>query len=149
MQVNPLQLLTESMWPEGIHIGLIGRMNNHNKKIMYRSTLSCLAAVLLPFSAGVAADEQPTDREILQIQTIASCIDDVYYQGGYEDGDTARIDLIDTMLVLFDLPAYDEEYLYLDVPYDGKLSSELYYQCISGQRDMLDEAADSLGIAAH
>ena len=124
-------------------------MNNHNKKIMYRSTLSCLVAVLLPFSASVAADEQPTDREILQIQTIASCIDDVYYQGGYEDGDTARIDLIDTMLVLFDLPAYDEEYLYLDVPYDGKLSSELYYQCISGQRDMLDEAADSLGIAAH
>ena len=116
---------------------------------MYRSILSCLIAGLLPFSASVAADEQPTDREILQIQTIASCIDDVYYQGGYEDGDTARIDLIDTMLVLFELPAYDEEYLYMDVPYDGKLSSELYYQCISGQRDMLDEAADSLGIAAH
>lgn len=137
------------MWPKGIHIGLMGRMINHYKRIMHRSILSSLFVGLLPFSASAVADEQPTDREILQIQTIASCIDDVYYQGGYEDGDTARIDLIDTMLVLFDLPAYDEEYLYLDVPYDGKLSSELYYQCISGQRDMLDEAADSLGIAAH
>ena len=65
--------------------------------------------------------ERPSDLDVLKIQTVASCVDDVYYQGGYADGDTARIELIDTMLMLLNLPAYDEEYLYLDVTYDGKV----------------------------
>jgi hypothetical protein len=111
--------------------------------------LRSFLSIALVLSSPVFAADRPTDREILQIQSIASCVDDVYYQAGYEEGDANRIDLIDTMLVLFDLPAYDEEYLYIDVPYDGQLSSEVYYQCISGQRDMLDETADSLGIAAN
>ena len=92
--------------------------------------------------------ETPSDLDILKIQAVAGCVDDVYYQGGYSDGDPDRTELIDTMLVLFNLPAFDEEYLYLDVPYDGQISSEVYYQCISGQRDLLDETADSLGISA-
>ena len=51
--------------------------------------------------------------------------------------------------MLLNLPAYDEEYLYLDVTYDGKVSSEVYYQCISGERELLDEAAQSLGVVAN
>lgn len=93
--------------------------------------------------------ETPPDLDILKIQTVASCVDDVYYQGGYADGDASRIELIDTMLMLLNLPAYDEEYLYLDVTYDGKVSSEVYYQCISGERELLDEAAQSLGVVAN
>jgi hypothetical protein len=93
--------------------------------------------------------ERPSDLDVLKIQTVASCVDDVFYQAGYEDGDTSRIELIDTMLMLLNLPAYDEEYLYLDVTYDGKVSSEVYYQCISGERELLDEAAQSLGVVAN
>lgn len=107
--------------------------------------------IIAPFLVShiTFAADRPTDREILQIQTVASCIDDVFYQAGYEEDDVNRIDLIDTMLVLFDLPAYDEEYLYIDVPYEGELSSELYYQCISAERALLEETADSLGIVAN
>jgi hypothetical protein len=93
--------------------------------------------------------ERPSDLDVLKIQTVASCVDDVFYQAGYEDGDASRIELIDTMLMLLNLPAYDEEYLYLDVTYDGKVSSEVYYQCISGERELLDEAAQSLGVVAN
>lgn len=96
-----------------------------------------------------ALAELPSDLDILKIQTVASCVDDVYYQAGYEDGDENRIELIDTMLMLLNLPAYDEEYLYIEVPYDGKVSSEVYYQCISGERELLNEAAESLGVQAN
>lgn len=96
-----------------------------------------------------AVAAQPSDTDILKIQAIAGCVDDVFYAGGYEEGDEDRIQLIDTMLSLFDLPPYDEEYLYVDVEYDGKLSSEVYYQCISGERDLLDETAASFGITPH
>jgi hypothetical protein len=94
-----------------------------------------------------ALAEQPSDLEILKIQTVASCVDDVFYQAGYEDGDENRIELIDTMLMLLNLPAYDEEYLYVEVKYDGKVSSEVYYQCISGERELLNEAAESLDVS--
>lgn len=90
---------------------------------------------------------QPSDLEILKMQTVASCVDDVFYQAGYEDGDENRIELIDTMLMLLNLPAYDEEYLYVEVKYDGKVSSDVYYQCISGERELLNEAAESLGVS--
>ncbi|WP_276785348.1 hypothetical protein [Thalassolituus oleivorans] len=105
--------------------------------------------VLMLLSVGAIAHAQPSDLEILKIQTIASCVDDVFYQGGYEDGDENRIALIDTMLTLLNLPPFDEEYLYLDVEYDGKVSSEVYYQCISADRSLLDETAEALGVAAH
>lgn len=107
-----------------------------------RLLLSIVAFSIAPLTFA----QQPADLDILKIQTVASCVDDVYYQGGYADGDAARIELIDTMLMLLNLPAYDEEYLYLDVQYDGKVSSEVYYQCISGERELLDEAAQSLGV---
>ncbi len=107
-----------------------------------------LMSLLVIISLPAIALEKLTDTEVLKIQAIAGCVDDVYYQGGYEEGDEDRTMLIDTMLSLFELPAYDEEYLYLEVEYDGKLSSEVYYQCISGQREFLEETAASLGIAA-
>ena len=97
-----------------------------------------LMSLLVIISLPAIALEKLTDTEVLKIQAIAGCVDDVYYQGGYEEGDEDRTMLIDTMLSLFELPAYDEEYLYLEVEYDGKLSSEVYYQCISGQREFLE-----------
>jgi hypothetical protein len=109
--------------------------------------LLLLLSSLLFIPAALA--DRPSDLDILKIQTVASCVDDVYYQAGYEEGDGSRIELIDTMLMLLNLPAYDEEYLYLDVTYDGKVSSEVYYQCISGERELLDEAAQSLGVVAN
>ena len=108
-----------------------------------------VSIVLMFLTAGAFANEQPTDTEILKIQAVAGCIDDIFYQAGYEDGDQNRTELIDTMLMLFNLPAYDEEYLYMEVEYDGKISSEVYYQCIQGQRELLDEAAESLGVSAN
>jgi len=114
-------------------------------RVLKTLLLSCC----FTFTASDALSaERPSDIEILKIQAIAGCIDDVYFQGGYDENNPARTELIDTMLMLFNLPAYDEEYLYVDVPYDGELSSEVYYQCISGQRDLLDEAAESLGVVA-
>ena len=32
-----------------------------------------------------ALAEQPSDLEILKIQTVASCVDDVFYQAGYDN----------------------------------------------------------------
>jgi hypothetical protein len=105
--------------------------------------------VLVLLSSGAIANAQPSDLEILKIQTIASCVDDVFYRGGYEEGDESRVALIDTMLTLLNLPPFDEEYLYLDVEYDGKISSEVYYQCISSDRALLNETAEALGVVAH
>ena len=114
-------------------------------RLIFPSIVLCsLSLVTLP-----ALADKPSDTDILKIQAIAGCVDDVFYQGGYEEGDENRATLIDTMLTLFELPAFDEEYLYQEVEYDGKVSSEVYYQCIQGQREFLDETAASLGVVAH
>lgn len=66
-------------------------------------TTLILGLCLAPFAHAAELDEAQSRH-----QGAITCIDRLFFDGGYDEGDTRRVALIDAFLTHHRLPAYDE-----------------------------------------
>ncbi|MES2821139.1 MAG: hypothetical protein V4812_19355 [Pseudomonadota bacterium] len=67
-----------------------------------------IAALMLGLCLAGFAHAAELDEAQSRHQGAITCIDKLFFDGGYEVGDTERVKLIDEFLTHHQLPAYDE-----------------------------------------
>lgn len=117
-------------------------LNMKFKSIVRSGTsLSVLVGLLGGATPAFAETEAASGYDASKYQAIVRCVDDFFYEGGYDTGDRNREALMTEVLKLQGQPSFTEDLS--DESQAGSLNMPVYMDCISG-----DLGEQVMGIAS-